>query len=172
MQWLQEIGNWDIVSDGIMGGTVDKIGPVIIGAVDHQALLKNSHTIAMWWPKTRFDKNIADVLQEVMRLDRPGYQRGAVLWTTNPKHKLVIESPLVVEERHTEDVLYYLHVLYYIVQMNISRKEYLSLKINRKLFLLDVLSNSSPRYLSSLKEANIYRYYSRELDRHDKEQVR
>lgn len=163
MSWLQEIGSWDIVPDDVMRGEIDRLDVISLGAMNHHGLFEGSHTIAMWWPPHKFTDTVSHLLQSIIGLSRPGRQRSAVLWTTNSKHRLKIEDPLLVQEKTTEDVLADIHLLHHLSEMNISWKSYMLMQMNKKALLEDALNPHVGRYLNSLKKADVYRYYSKAI---------
>lgn len=157
--WLQETGDWRIVPDSVKRGSLDLVGPFRIGAVDHHNILQPSHTIALWWASGTLNRASSWVIQTVTGIERPGSIRGAVLWTTNPAHKLTVESPLVVRAVSTELVFTTLHILWDVETLELSQKDVVKLLSNRAAMMEDIMDPSARRYFASLKKADAYRQY-------------
>jgi len=161
--WLQETGSWDIVSDAIMRGTIDRLGTINLGAVNHHGLFASQHTIAIWWNPSRFDRTVSNLLRVITAQARPGRTKSAVLWTNNPNHVLTVEDPLRVEERTTRQVMQYVHVLQSLTEFPPTWKEYTGMLYNMQAIAEQAFEASGQRYVMSLKDADVYRSYKKEV---------
>ena len=159
--WLQEVGSWDIVPDSVMKGTIDLVGPFRVGAVNHHAIFQPSHTVAVWWPSGKLDNSATWILQGVTEIQKPGHTKRAVLWTTNPHHKLTVETPLSVRAVTTETVLTVVHALWHAEKLGLTKKQAVKMLANPRAMLEDILNPSAPRYFESLKKADVYRFYGK-----------